>query len=66
MAGDVMLPREEYEALKAVVEAAQEVRTGLGLTAYEGTPVSVWSAKHYEKLLADALAALTSEQKPNG
>ena len=50
------------EREKALREAAEEVRTGLGLTAYEGTPVSVWSAKHYEGILADALAAQRTEE----
>ena len=50
------------EREKALREAAEKVRTGLGLTAYEGTPVSVWSAKHYEGILADALAAQRTEE----
>jgi len=56
---------EERE--KALREAARSVQIGLGQTAYEGTTVSVSSAKRYERILADALAgtAGSPSEKPD-
>jgi hypothetical protein len=60
MASDVTLPRKEYEALKAVVEAAQEYRRVRHSSDEE---VRAMIGPLGGKLDA-ALAALASEQKP--
>lgn len=46
------------DALEHVVESTELVQTGLGLTAYEGTSISAWSARHYERTLGKALQRL--------
>ena len=62
----------ELEALNAlpliadVVEAAERTRTNIGLTVYEGTPVSTTSGKLMEKELGAALTALQQHLEGGG
>ena len=45
-------------ALAEVAQAADTVRKDIGLTVYDGTPVSVRSGKRHEERLGTALARL--------